>query len=96
MARAAIYTLDNQTRLRFLCVGCEIEHHLPLNNFLPGQTMYEWNGDTTNITVTPGTLIENPTPEVNRCHFLLENGDIVYQPDCDHQFAGQRQTLPNL
>jgi hypothetical protein len=67
----------------FYCPGCNWPHIL--------DNRWSFNGDLEHPTFEPSLGIAMNEPD-RKCHLYLRNGQIEYQHDCHHAFAGK--TIP--
>jgi Family of unknown function (DUF6527) len=68
----------------FYCPGCDFRHVFWMT--------WEFNGNFENPTFNPSLLNEapnHPDPKQRRCHLNITNGDLIFHPDCSHDFAGR-------
>jgi hypothetical protein len=80
----------------FRCPGCE-HTHVVNTNPEHGRLVWEFNGDLDKPTVSPSLLywIKDGSLE-GRCHSIITNGRIEFQPDCGHKLAGQTVDIPEF
>ena len=93
MAKSKLIGSDEHPdrNLVFECPGCGFEHCPPVK----GEGAWGWNGSVDSPTLSPSILVNGFDPE-QRCHSYLENGMILFLPDCFHALAGKTVELPEL
>lgn len=76
------------------CPACGLFHEfdmVPDEMDNQGQ-MWIWNGDIYKPTFWPcwkGKVISAKLGKTVICHFEVKDGNIIYQPDTEHAYAGQ-------
>lgn len=90
----SVVRLDPDTREPMIyCKPCGVFHLLPLRP-LPGDLQYQrwgWDGNVDEPTFYPSGLFK--LRKGHRCHFQVVQGQVIYQPDCTHAYAGQTHQL---
>ena len=72
----------------FYCPGCQHSHVF----YTTGPVSWSFNGNLESPSFQPSLLNEAPNhidPKQRRCHLVLANGKIHFQPDCTHDLKGQ-------
>lgn len=55
-----------------------------------GTNCWSWNGDTERPTLKPSILTWT---DDHRCHTWINDGQVIFLPDCSHEFAGKTMDL---
>jgi Family of unknown function (DUF6527) len=80
------------------CPGCQTKHFIPIPR-------WGFNGNLEQPTFTPSVKLsrsrykdgkEIPGTDHSYCHYVLTDGIINFQGDCDHSLAGQSVPLPDI
>jgi hypothetical protein len=71
--------------LAFYCPGCKEEHQLSINKRNEDGVSYAWNCSILEPSFTPAVELKK---EVH-CHVYVEDGQLRFQPDCEHEYLGQ-------
>lgn len=79
----------------FECLGCGRSHIVPTT----GSVAWDFNGNVDYPTFAPSILVyevKHPDGSIfqPRCHSVLTNGQIRFQGDCGHAYAGQTVDVP--
>ena len=74
----------SMTGCLILCPACNEFHGL--------DERFTWNGDTEKPSFTPSLVVRDAKLKTV-CHSIITAGEIHYQPDCTHPFAGQTFVL---
>ena len=78
-----------RTQYLFACPGCECEHAFSL---ISEGGNHNFNMDLDSPSVLPELLFT-----IGRnCHSIIAEGKIKYFNDCNHGFAGETITLPEI
>jgi hypothetical protein len=81
----------NQWAFYHWCPGCQRMHGLPKQG-------WKFNGDAKSPSFTPSFLhryTRDDGPDV-RCHYVVTEGALHYEPDCTHKLAGQVVPMPDV
>lgn len=79
----------NGGRLKFWCPGCDDAHVIAV---APSEDPWEWDGDTTEPTISPSILVQGGARNIT-CHSFIRGGRIEFLSDCTHELAGQTVEL---
>jgi len=86
---------DVATHLRFYSPGPLSTQILPvqIKGTRAGTGNWTWNGDVDRPTLKPSILndFRPHDPLVN--HIFITDGQVIFLPDCTHEFAGQTLDL---
>ena len=84
---------DARPTLWHWCPGCKVTHPIPGNHPDGGWTR---SGTDEAPTFAPSVLQYAAGKLHGRCHYFIQAGKILFQPDCDHELKGQTVDLPDM
>lgn len=67
------------------CAGCHQIHVVQVGG-VRVRASWRWNSSLTSPTLTPSILKYGHGP---RCHSFVENGNVRFLSDCEHELAGK-------
>lgn len=70
-----------------MCPGCQWVHAMSPH-------IHSFNGNMENPTFSPSLLSDNIPGK--RCHSYINNGQIRFLGDCDHELKNQTVELPEI
>ena len=80
----------------FHCPGCGWDHPFRVGPPAEGHPSprWTWNGSVEAPTFHPSLMCNGSYP-ASRCHTVITDGRIAFQPDCWHALAGQTVEMPD-
>lgn len=79
------------------CPGCKCGHTYHVGS--SGRPSWSFNGNAEKPSFNPSMLLFEPLDGGGRrsiCHYYVTDGEIRYQPDCEHELAGKSLPLPPI
>lgn len=98
MQHVSQFLLSTNKGLVHFCPACREMHLLNMDVPTAKGSRWDWNGDIMQPTFSPGARFKayNGRRLVQRCHYQLINGTIIFQKDCMHEFRGLIIDLPPI
>jgi hypothetical protein len=81
------------------CPACRQLHALAVERAQPNGARWVFDGNVMAPTFAPSVIVQAVDEEdgtVDRCHYSLTRGNIVYHADSTHALAGREIALPEL
>lgn len=79
---------------RIYCEGCKHHHFINTQERNSNNAIWKFNGDLHNPTFHPSIRISVEGKSI--CHFVITDGYIKYEPDCEHDLKEQRRRLTEI